>query len=569
MLFCIGCMLSLPLLAQTDTTIQREVVVEREFQPIIQSAGKLNTPLQQVETTVEPVKLSFSEYSQPLQTSHNVKPLSASQIRFTKARERNGHLTVGGGYPLSYLDFEYKMNHKSGIQLSLYGTHDAQWGIKTLSDSKLGLNLTGTLPSVKITFRADGSNLFYTRYGRYFDGNKGLVIDRFGDMKASDKQNLWLLNTSLGVQSKFNSAVDFSASLGYSAFIMPNQVVENMVNTALWFGWKNEEHTVAANFKMMNSILNVKPSMGIHDSLYNDRHHLHIEPYYEYKADNWYVHAGVNLDVNIGKGRLMSANEDISFAPSPNVKMEYRIIPSWLVVYGSATGMFGDVSLATGVYRNIYLDARPGITSHHVAAYKPVDAAVGFKIKPADGLLLDIYGSFARLNNQVTFCAPTLNDLKTNPETHLWYFYAHYRRWKAGAELTYHYQDIIHILLSGNYYHWTMVDLDQPDYLPPVAKKVYDRPSWDAHLRVDANIDSKWSLYSDNHFSGSFNALLFDGSVERLRPTIDLNIGVQYNINRWLYCYAQLNNYLHRFNDIYYGYQSQSINGEIGLSWQF
>ena len=64
-------------------------------------------------------------------------------------------------------------------------------------------------------------------------------------------------------------------------------------------------------------------------------------------------------------------------------------------------------------------------------------------------------------------------------------------------------------------------------------------------------------------------ALLTDATVTELKPIIDLRLGVKYNMNRWLSFYGQLNNYLHRFNDIYYGYQSQGINGEIGLTWIF
>lgn len=554
--------------AQQDT-IERNVVVEREFQPVIRHAGKLNTPLQQVETKIEPAELQFSDYSNPLDASFNVKPLGVSPIRFTHRKPQNGHITLGGGYPLSYLDIAYQMNHKKMLQLNLFGTHDGQWGLKTWSDSRLGLNLQAFLDAGKITFQVDGKNLFFSRYGRYFEGDKQLSIKHFKDLKENDKQNLWTINSDLGFRSSFEGSFQIQAEVGYTAFIMPSIVTENIVRSRLWLGWQEDAHSVALNIRGRNAFLAVNEKTGLDESQYNTRHCIRFEPYYGYRADNWNIHAGVNIDMNIGRGRLLSGNDDLSFAPSPNVEAEYRIIPSWLAVYGSAKGSFGYGMHQDYMMANVYRNPINGITSHHVAAYTPIDASVGFKIKPIDGLLLDLYGGFARMNNQITLCAPAINDLLIYP--YINYFYSDYRRWKAGAEITYHYQDIVHILLAGNYYHWTMVKAEFPDYLikEHIEKQPYDRPMWDAHLRIDVNIDSKWSLYSDNIAVGNRKALLTDATVTELKPIIDLRLGVKYNMNRWLSFYGQLNNYLHRFNDIYYGYQSQGINGEIGLTWIF
>lgn len=563
----LGTILPLSAAAQQDT-IERNVVVEREFQPVIRHAGKLNTPLQQVETKIEPVELQFSDYSKPLDASFNVKPLGVSPIRFTHSKQRNGHLTLGGGYPLSFADFEYQINHKQWLQLKLFGTHEGQWGLKTLSESTLGLNLQASLEAGKIYFQVDGNNVFYTRYGRYFAGDKQLSISRFNQLTEADKQNLWTINSDLGFHSSFESAFQIRVDAGYTAFIIPNVVTENIVRSHLWLGWQEEAHTVAFNIRGLNAFMAVNEKTKLDESQYNPRHCIRFEPYYGYNADNWNIHAGVNIDMNIGKGKLLSANNDLSFAPSPNVEVEYRIIPSWLAVYGKAKGEFGYGTEQDFMMANAYRNPILGITSHHVAAYTPIDASIGFKIKPTSGLMLDLYGGFARMNNQTTLCAPAINDHSLYP--YINYFYSDYRRWKAGAEITYHYQDIVHFLLAGNYYHWTMVSAEFPDYiLLHTEKQPYDRPAWDAHFRIDVNINSKWTVYSDNIAFGKRKVLLTDDKVAELKPTIDLRLGVRYNMNRWLSFYGQLNNYLHRFNDIYYGYQSQGINGEIGLSWMF
>lgn len=123
----------------------------------------------------------------------------------------------------------------------------------------------------------------------------------------------------------------------------------------------------------------------------------------------------------------------------------------------------------------------------------------------------------------------------------------------------YHFRDIITIKASGNYYYWKNNVSNMP---------VYDRPNWDAHLRIDAHISQKWSLYSENSFEGKRLART-NINDETLPMLIDLNLGAQYNINRWLHVYLQLGNYLHRQNSIYYGYNTQGCHFLAGVKYIF
>ena len=97
---------------------------------------------------------------------------------------------------------------------------------------------------------------------------------------------------------------------------------------------------------------------------------------------------------------------------------------------------------------------------------------------------------------------------------------------------------------------------------------VYDRPNWDASLRIDIHIDQNWSIYSNNKLEGKRLArtTLQD---EKLPMIVDLNIGAQYDINRWLNVYLQLGNYLHRKNPIYYGYYTQGCHFLAGVKYVF
>ena len=73
-----------------------------------------------------------------------------------------------------------------------------------------------------------------------------------------------------------------------------------------------------------------------------------------------------------------------------------------------------------------------------------------------------------------------------------------------------------------------------------------------------------------------------NGSYERtLKPTLQLSLGCQYETvvgsksfrekttQPNLAVFFQLNNYIHRRNDIWYGYQSEGIHFLLGVTYKF
>lgn len=58
---------------------------------------------------------------------------------------------------------------------------------------------------------------------------------------------------------------------------------------------------------------------------------------------------------------------------------------------------------------------------------------------------------------------------------------------------------------------------------------VYDRAKWAIGLRIDGRIDSHWSLYSDNRFTGSRLAMATDGA-HLLKPIIEIGLGCKYEM---------------------------------------
>ena len=146
---------------------------------------------------------------------------------------------------------------------------------------------------------------------------------------------------------------------------------------------------------------------------------------------------------------MLSSNENISFAPSPNVRFEAQLAPKWVTLYGKVGGRFGLGSLQSFLESNCYMEVVPCVTSHSVSSYVPVDAEIGFHLKPHKHLLLEAHGGYTYFMNSKSYVA--FLDSYTYSPGHTILpgtfsdFRSDYQRFKIGGQVFYHYRDIISI----------------------------------------------------------------------------------------------------------------------------
>ena len=236
-------------------------------------------------------------------------------------------------------------------------------------------------------------------------------------------------------------------------------------------------------------------------------------------------------------------------------------------MYGGAVGEYATSSVREHFSYLRYLHAENEITTQNNRTYTPVRAFLGFKIRPHADLLIDIHAQYQYTKYDVFFRPEA--DGSANPTGYFNLVSKPYQLWQIAAAFNYHYQDIVFFTLDGFYNIWKMQE--RTDYAGLPVNHILDRPTWGVNLRVDGKIDSKWSLYTVMYFSGGRYALDLNTTLTAvaLKPVIDLNLGGQYNINKWLSCYLQVCNLLNRKHDVFYGYQSQGINFMIGITYAF
>ena len=588
-------LLSGTLFAQQDSTLHRSVTVERDFQPVIQAAGKIATKPAVVETKIEPSQVHYSDFTAEVTPQATFNPLLSQPTRFEPGRKYNGYIRGALGHPNTLLDFGYHLDDTKNSILDVYAHHRAEWGLAALSKTKVGLNFTHTYSKCDLYFGLSGGNIFYHKYGHFYDYSQTFGMWAKNDeaypkpytIGDKDKTSLWTAEVYLGVKANAKQDVQYQVQTGYMLFAKAGAVSEHQLRTKGSFDWHSAEHHVGAQLYVQNNFLQLNDALGIPNSLYQkSRHNFRIEPYYAYEGTRLRVHVGVNFDLNIGKGhQILSKTENVSFAPSPHINLEAQIAKQWLTIYADIEGSLGFGSLQSYMEENRYSMIHAGII-RPCAPYTPVDAELGFHIRPHRDVLIEIHGGYAYMMyedfwiataNSTTVFEPLNKPLMAGDFIHD--HADNYQRGKIGGQLNYHYQDLVRVNLHGDYYIWKG------------DTTVYDRPNWELGLRIDGRINKNWSLYSDNQFAGKRLALATDGE-HWLAPTIDLNLGLQYDM--WvgkvknestkgktnnnalrpepqpnLTLFFQLNNWLHRKNEIYYGYRSQGINFLLGATYRF
>jgi len=551
-----------------DTVIQRNVTIERDFRPTINQATKINQKPVAIEHNTEKSTLHYSDFSNPLSTDFNFSDLGYAPSRFRTTKPTRGFLQGGVGHIHSLADFRYTVSEKDNLSLDLNLHHHGQWGTKTDARSNFNMKFTSKFSSTALFFDVHGMNHYYTRYGSLFNEADNKYLGHYGDITKDNRISNWKAGVTLGVRSTPVSVHKYLVTANYDAYIISNVAIQHQAKLIGALDFAIEDHHVGANFRYCNTnfqMTDTSKHIGM-------RQRIHAEPFYGYSGRRFRLHAGVNLDANIERDKT-------DFQASPNVHLEGDITKTWLTIFADVKGSFGLNSAEHHLNENPYFDLLTTIQCKHPIESMPVSAEVGFICKPQADLLLRIYADYALLHDQTTFVATntgTKIDGLNIAKGSFGHMSGNFQRWKIGGDLSYHYQDIISFTVGGNYYIYQKLEMHD---LASFAfadgdgfQTIYDRPEWDAHLRIDAKINAHWSLYSDNIFAGKRLALVANGNTlsnATLREIIDLNLGVQYNIDRRLSVYLQLNNFLNRKYECFYGYQVQGINGLAGVSWAF
>ncbi len=567
-----------------DTILNRSVSVEREYRPVIQDAGKINSVPQVLEPSVVKTPATYSDFNLPLNADYNIHTLAAAELAPEKPNNKEGFARIGlGNYLNTLVDFAYPVINTPDIKLDFSLNHLATFDTKQMhSTTKAALSFDKLFKTFDLYAGVGGGHEYFKYYGDNF--NRDSVVDLSNlavtkgyntyiemnpagvnaprlfnlNMIAGEPngETFWRFNSTIGVRSlPLSTDLHYLAEVHYNIFSSLNGLTENNVHTKASFNSPNQKNRMGIDLDMNNMMYN--STGGTQLNFWNNYTVLMLNPYYSIERENWNVRLGLKAAFSFVHGNFIN--------PSADVVAEWKPFPKFLSIYGGLTGDYKVNTLDKIYSENPYLFS--GIRVNDT--YSPSNLFAGIKLKIVYNLLVDAYVDFRQINNQYFFVNKEYLQvnpaLTSNPSADSYLFtdrfnviYSNATLFKTGVRMAYNYQNTVDVELKGAINNWTVST-------EPYA---WNKPKYEAELNVGVKINPNLSVSANAYYEGGRFAKLGTLAVP-MSDKVDINLGVSYKYNSWLTAFGKINNLINNQFQNFYGYDVQGTNLMIGAAFTF
>lgn len=541
--------------AQQDSTLNRTVVVENEYNPNIMDASKINVLPKVEEPAVVKKGIEYATALRPV-SAWNYESMSPITREWAMNKAKRGYLRAGYG---NYGNVDFKAGYL--------------WDITKNDRLQVGLSLDGMNGTLENWDGIDWKSRFYStdfRFGYSHDFSKvsldlggGLGSQVFNYMPSpwsdvplsgTDKQHHTLGDFHIGVSSRDESLpLQFRVQTGLKYFGIKYPLdyskdadggKEKIVHTEgdVW-GKLSEEQRVGIQFEMDNLFYSSDSLMGNYTSLC-------LNPYYALEGDDWRLRVGAHVDWQSG--------EDSGIDVAPDVKAEYLFSDSY-VLYLHALG-----GRRLNDYRRLNSFSPYWSLEGSVAStYVPLNATLGFKASPADGLWFHIFGGYRISKDELSCSLPA----------GVGYSYTYLLQDKAktaygGAELKYGYKDLVDFSVKGTFYSWT-ADHDNEDFFLATKPRLELNFRAEAKIMEGLKINAGYEYVQRKKYAIDGSGVIDNGSDIGLGNISNLSVGARYTFLKDLSVFGCVNNLLNKKYYYESGYPAEKLNVLAGLSLDF
>lgn len=570
---------SIPTMAQ-DSIVNRNVTVEREYKPVIQSAGKIKSTPKILEPKVSKITPKYSEFNLALNVEQNVHTLPAATPEIEKLSNTNtGYARIGlGNHFNSLADFAFPVVKTSDIKLDFAMNHLGTFGSKAHSATKMNLLFNKYFEKMDVYAGMGGGHEYFNYYGNNFN-NKDSIVDlknmsipsitsyteqNLGNINrtagkytiqelANDSINntIWRYNAFLGIRSlPMTTGMRYDAGIHYNSMNSKNGFIEHLIHTKADFDLQNGKNRYGVDVDIYN--LSYQSNNPAITNFLENYSIFSLNPYYQIERTEYNVRLGLKANFSFAKGH--------PFKPTPDIYAEWRVLPKFLAFYSGITGEYTVNSMDKMLTENRYLfnDVKVNDT------YTPFNFFAGLKLKPVYNVLLDGYLNYRRIDNQYFFINKEYKTASISNCDSILYsnrfnvLYSGASQLKIGARLNYNFKNIVNIELKGAYNSWKL-DSSEP---------AWNKPKWEANINTDIHLTQYFTLSANTFYEGERYAKIGSTAV-KMGPKLDINVGGSYLYNEWLTTFIKVNNLINSRYQNYYGYDSQGFNALLGLAITF
>lgn len=555
--------------AQEETTnyLNREMTLEREYDPSVQDANKVNTLPVVKEPVVRKIPIDYATFTLPVTPDKEYSLLPSGRVMADMDyNKRRGYLNFAGGTYLNLNgDLGYHILSTEKDQLGLYFSHRSSNGkakyvqdielnkdIKAkLNDNLGGLKYRHVFDGAVMSLGASFNHTTFNYYGLPF------IIPTVSGFLVSDnetKQANQAIRINAGVASKPGaSTIGYRVAVDYTNFSQKYALTKDIdgLTEHTIHGLVDINAAIATSQLVgvvadMNYFTISSPLENTLGTVYENRLVGTVTPYYRIEGSNWNLQLGANVMFVTGEF------DKIFF--SPNIAANV-VVADKTSLYLRADGEVNDNSAYKMMQTNRYASYYSGLPTSRTK----LNAVAGIKSGAAPGFWFDIFGGY-QITDDYLFFVPEMGGFVSAPLT------LDAKRFLLGASLKYTYQNFFELRLKGVYNSWkTESDENWANFLDLEA---YGMPDFDLNLGMTVRpidklaLDLDYTLMTGRYIAPGWND-------EKMKNLNELNATVSYTINDTFGAYVKLNNMLFQKYELLYGYPMQGFNAMVGFNLNF
>ena len=556
--------------AQNESGINRELTLEREYDPSLRDANKVNTLPKVTEPVVDKSAIDYAFLSLPTDPPREIGRIASGKyganINYDK---RRGYFNLGAGNYFNINgDAGYHILSSEKDLLNVFLSHRSTNGnVRYIGDFMKGQSskakINDNLAALRFLHKFSKAALKlnagygYSLFNYYGMPGPSIYSNSQDFVDFDTKQIARRIAVETGVQSldgisgrKAYADLGFrNISYKYGLDALAEGVAENIIEAK--FG--------------LSTPVGGSQSLG-GDASFNYFHYLlpesHIAlenflvgrlmPFYMQEGDFWNLRLGVNILFHTGGAAKIFA--------SPTVSIDINL-GAKTILYAKADGDIKANNILQIANENRYMNPY----SRTIPSRTLIDAAIGLKSGVAPGFWFNLFGGYKY----------TADD----------YFFIPHRSWigfgnlsetialnsklmNGGLELKYALHHLFEITLKGVYNHW-IVDNPRQDnsiYLnPPPAP--YGRPRIEGNASLTVRPVSPLVFSLDYYLASG--RVANEGWNEKMDDIHELGLSSSYSFNKTVGIYLNLNNILNREYEVIYGYPMQRFNFIAGFNLNF
>lgn len=586
-LVLLGCGLTLQA-QEKETKLNREMTLEREYDPTVQDANKVNRLPDVKDPKITKHSIEYSPFTLPVDPEKEIVVLPSGKIMTAiPYNKRRGYLRLGTGMNMNVEgDLGYHILHNETDLLNIFFSHRSTnsklkdydgSGIK--QQAKLNDNLGGVHFHHHFNFGTLrlGGKYGYTAFNYYgfpldslyrLQQTNHILLPQSHSVDRNKNQANQTMNAYAGIRSREDALLGYLLDIEYQRFgqkygrtVDVDGIRENRFTLQLGFSsrFSHSNQRVGLAGKMDYFKYAYPSSKTGGDSLgYRNHAQITVTPYYRYEDANWKLQLGANV--------MLITGDSSKLFLSPNISAEGKIADK-TVCYVRAGGEIG-VNDALSISRlNRYTD--------HALMVKPsrtwLDLEAGIRTGVVPNVWMEFFGGFKITENEVFFVPANYIGAKHDFGNYSLAYQPDASLFRVGASFKYAYQKWFDASIKGVYHNWSLRDGDGNTWLSGKEngyKKPYGRPELEVHADLAIRPIRPLTL-ALGYYLGANRYTLFHAREIKLTNINDLNFTATYNLNDTFGAYVKVNNMLNRQQELWYGYPTQQLHALAGVNINF